>query len=176
MPAMNREQCCPHRAGTKLHTFVSGCVPGAVSGPHTLDETYVGLLTGDKHIDRREVSAYISRARRPGRGYHRIVLQSNSGTYDYTEQTAAAYLCRPMKESVARPLHDGSLPCVRCAAVRSRVRGGGARHHGDLAALLLADAALGLARPARRRGRGAHPTVAAPLPGVVRLHHGASMH
>lgn len=33
--------------GTKLHTFVSGCVPGAVSGPHTLDETYVGLLTGD---------------------------------------------------------------------------------------------------------------------------------
>ncbi len=34
-------------AGTKLHTFVSGCVPGAVSGPHTLDETYVALLTGD---------------------------------------------------------------------------------------------------------------------------------
>ena len=33
--------------GTKLHTFVSGCVRGAVSGPHTLDETYVGLLTGE---------------------------------------------------------------------------------------------------------------------------------
>ncbi len=37
-------------AGTKLHTFVSGCVPGAVSGPHTLDETYVGLLTGDNSL------------------------------------------------------------------------------------------------------------------------------
>ena len=29
-----------------MHTFVSGCVPGAMSGPHTFDEVKVGLLTG----------------------------------------------------------------------------------------------------------------------------------
>jgi len=70
-----------------------------------------------------------------------------------------------------RLLHDGSS--VWCVAICSRVRSGGPRHHGDVAALLLADAGLGLARPARRRGRGAHPPVAAPPPGVVGLYHGA---
>lgn len=34
-------------AGDKVHTFVSGCVPGRAAGTHLLDEVRVGALAGE---------------------------------------------------------------------------------------------------------------------------------
>jgi hypothetical protein len=34
-------------AGDKVHTFVSGCVPGQVAGTHILNEARIGGLAGD---------------------------------------------------------------------------------------------------------------------------------